>query len=95
MAAEEGGGDWRVDGRVGVYVYVWRAWTGRSDVRGRAVGLALCAGRGDARLFFPDLSAAGVVLRVDVRALRALGVVGFVGVHRTSTRGRDVSEEWA
>ena len=45
MAAEEGGGDWRVDGRVGVYVYVWRAWTGRSDVRGRAVGLALCVGR--------------------------------------------------
>ena len=28
-----------------MYVYVWRAWTGRSDVRGRAVGLALCVGR--------------------------------------------------
>jgi hypothetical protein len=76
MAAEEGGGDW-VDGRVGVYV--WRAWTGRSDVRGRAVGLALCVGRGDAFLF-PDLSAAGALF-FHGRHLRLLLLLRLLGHH--------------
>jgi len=79
MAAEEGGGDWRVDGRVGVYVYVWRAWTGRSDVRGRAVGLALCVGRGNAFLF-SDLSAAGALF-FHGRHLRLLLLLRLLGHH--------------
>ena len=60
-----------------MYVYVWRAWTGRSDVRGRAVGLALCVGRGNAFLF-PDLSAAGALF-FHGRHLRLLLLLRLLG----------------
>ena len=87
-----------------VCVCVWRAWTGRSDVRGLALGLALCVGHRHRTLSVVGVhgahhegrggrtSTAGtchvLLVGVDGRELRTLGVVGAHGAHREGRGGR-------